>query len=997
MRIISAKLKSYRVHGELSVSFDPNITLIGGPNESGKSTLTEAIHRALFLKSSGRSELHTAMKSFSFAGNPEVELHFEANGELHQLRKRFLTNNNGTTLTSSGAPPLQGDQAEERLSELLHAQTATGKKGVTSQWSHLWVWQGEAANNPSDHATSVKDDLLLRLQNQGAGSVMQSAFDQKVGAHFRKLVEDTYTKQGKPKANSELLNAIERSVRAMEVQHKAQDSMLKLEQAVEALERSTRELADAETALERLKKEQESLRQRETEISTLRVREAEDRGSMESEAGKLETLRAADLRIRQLENEISQLESDLAPGRAALERLGADLEEARLQASNAAADYDLATDSLRILRLKKDLSDAFDRHFVAAEKQTMLAEKQKQVAGWENEIAGLNQKLHALPEVTKPVFRKIEQIKGQLAEATATLNAMGVEVFVIESTEGITAAGASLKSGESRHLTEVAEIQIGTGVRIRISPGGASKLSEARAHERDLRLKLQKMLDDLGVFSAEKAAEVQLERESIEAEISKLQQQLKLVSPETIAAELAEAGKQLTETKTSIERFSEQLGDFGAPTTKETARVLKQGFENELDVEERRTARLKKSRDDAAQLFGQKENSYATQQKGFEESQRLLEDKKNEHRLLVNASGNATTRSTVLAEQDSKAQVARERFDKTQTEIAELQPELLKNDHTRVDRSIADIRDRRKQLDEEQVSAKTILRLDGSEDPKAALAQAVADADQAARSAESVQRRFEAYRLVDTLFSEEQQRLTDLFTRPLEDKISGYLQCIFGPSAKVGLRFSENEFAPVALARASSGGGSLEFQHLSAGTREQTAAAVRLAMAEVLAEEHGGCLPVVFDDAFTNSDPDRVQKLQRMLDLAAGRGLQVIVLSCNPSEYTGLGAKTVMFAPPAAAKFIEISNLKEQQATAGSSTFSSGARPGGTDDVLRKDFVGTLEEMGGNAGNGSLRGKLGWDEETYAKIRGELLSQGVIQTGRGRGGVVMLTETQSIE
>jgi len=995
MRIISVKLNNYRVHGELAVSFD-HITLIGGPNESGKSTLTEAIHRGLFLKSSGRTELHTSMKSYSSAGAPEVELNFEANGNLHQLRKRFL-NNPSTTLTSSGAAPLHGDEAEERLSELLHAETGLGKKGVTSQWAHLWVWQGEAANNPSAHATSVKDDLLLRLQNQGAGSVMQSAFDQKVGTYFRKLVEEAYTKHGKPKANSELSNAMERSERAHEVSNQAQERMQKLEAAVETLERSTRDLAAAENALKGLKQEQESLRQRETELASLRVHEAEHRSSKDSEAGTLETLRAADLRIRLLENQIIQLESDLAPGRAKLEQCRADLEAARVQSAAASAEYDLVNESLRILRLNKDLSDAFDRQFIAAEKQTLLAAKQKQIAGWKDEIAALTANLHALPEVTKAVFRKIDKLKGELAEATATLKAMGVEIFVLESTEGITAAEISLKAGESHHLTEVAEIRVGAGVRIRISPGGASKLSDARAHEGDLRLTLQKLLDELGVFSVEKAAEVQVQRENIETELSKLTHQLKLVSPETIAAELADASNQLAETKTSIVRFKEHLGHFEAPTTKEAARALKQSLENELEIQDRRTALAKGARDETAQLFSKKEASYAAQQTALEENQRIFELQQNEHRLLVKASGDAETRSTALATQDSKAQSARQRFEKTQTAIAELQPELLKNDQDRLNRSITDTRDRCKQLDVELGSAKTLLRLDGSEDPKAALAQAVAEADQAARSLESVQRRFEAYRLVDALFSEEQQALTDLFTRPLEEKISGYLQCIFGPSAKVDLRFSENEFAPVALARASSGGGALEFQNLSAGTREQTAAAVRLAMAEVLAEEHGGCLPVVFDDAFTNSDPDRVQKLQRMLDLAAVRGLQVIVLSCNPSEYTGLGAKTVTLAPPTAAKFIESSQGKEQQATAVSSTVASGSRPDGTDNALQKHFAGTLEEMGGNAGNGSLRGKLGWDEETYAKIKGDLLSQGVIQTGRGRGGVVILTGTEIVE
>jgi ABC-type thiamine transport system ATPase subunit len=68
---------------------------------------------------------------------------------------------------------------------------------------------------------------------------------------------------------------------------------------------------------------------------------------------------------------------------------------------------------------------------------------------------------------------------------------------------------------------------------------------------------------------------------------------------------------------------------------------------------------------------------------------------------------------------------------------------------------------------------------------------------------------------------------------------------------------------------------------------------MRLAIAEVLVSSHDDCLPLVFDDAFAYSDPERVQILQRMLDHAAVRGIQIIVLTCNPSDYWTLGAKTV--------------------------------------------------------------------------------------------------------
>ena len=54
----------------------------------------------------------------------------------------------------------------------------------------------------------------------------------------------------------------------------------------------------------------------------------------------------------------------------------------------------------------------------------------------------------------------------------------------------------------------------------------------------------------------------------------------------------------------------------------------------------------------------------------------------------------------------------------------------------------------------------------------------------------------------------------------------------------------------------------------------------------------------MFDDAFVNSDPSRVAAVLAMLDLAAVRGLQVIVLSCNHREYDALGATTIEFSRP---------------------------------------------------------------------------------------------------
>lgn len=54
-------------------------------------------------------------------------------------------------------------------------------------------------------------------------------------------------------------------------------------------------------------------------------------------------------------------------------------------------------------------------------------------------------------------------------------------------------------------------------------------------------------------------------------------------------------------------------------------------------------------------------------------------------------------------------------------------------------------------------------------------------------------------------------------------------------------------------------------------------------------------------------------------------------------------------------------------------------------------FIHTLETLGGSAGNQKLRDALGWEITTYDSIKAQLLAQGRIMAGRGRGGSVSLS------
>src|SRR5258708_5335327 len=101
MRLTSITVRNYRIHRELHVAFDPASTLIGGPNESGKSTLIEAVHRALFLKANCTGDARQSMVS-SHGGHPEVEVAFEAGGRSYVVKKRFSGSNGQTVLVETG-------------------------------------------------------------------------------------------------------------------------------------------------------------------------------------------------------------------------------------------------------------------------------------------------------------------------------------------------------------------------------------------------------------------------------------------------------------------------------------------------------------------------------------------------------------------------------------------------------------------------------------------------------------------------------------------------------------------------------------------------------------------------------------------------------------------------------------------------------------------------------------------------------------------------------
>lgn len=892
MRFISATLRNCRVHRELKVEFDPARTVIGGLNETGKSTLIEAVHRALFLKAKGSTEHHRALVSSLHTGHPEVELTFAADGTTYVLKKRFGANGT-TSLAPSNGLSLSGDAAESELARLLSVEVGLTGKAMGVQWAHLWVWQGQSGDDPSGHATTQHAALLQRLQDLGGAAALQSELDARVAKHFAEAKDQTYTQAGRAKAGSALELTESAVTHANAELARAQERVNSLSVAADGLESASRTVAETTVSLRELERQRQETGAKTQRLVELRQQETEQRQATNAAEVAHTALKEANEQILEARGSIAKLEQGLQPTKEKVKQLEAAKTEAKSKAATAEQTYRTATESVRTAHLRRDLASAHVRLFEAKADHIKLTEKDKKVAKRRQTLAEQEGQLAKLPKVDKVKLQKLQKMENELSNASAALQAMATGLEVVAADKPVKAGGVSIKKGEKRILTEDTVVVIGSAVRLRIQPGGGVSLTDAHSTELEARTELRKALDALGLPSVQEALQFHAQREELSTNFKTTQAELKGMGAEELAEELAQALTEFSAAKAEVARLVVLVQGLEVPPDKDAAKALTKALERAFrDAEDQETA-AKAARDLSATVLESANEKLQAETVVANQQNHQLIGLKAQLELRLRTHGEDATRAIALLQSQATKTAAEVLLKATTDAITALQPVLIEEDRVRIKSSIDKQTEKHNTARTNMAVAQNTLRPDGNEDPQAALATSDAKARSANEHRDSVLRKAQAVTLLDTLFQEEQRLLSSQFTQPLADKVSGYLRCIFGARALAQVELEDGQFGGLRLFRPEFGGAHCAFLALSGGAKEQVAAAVRLAMAEVLAPDHNGCLPVVFDDAFTNSDPERVQPLQRMLYLAATRGLQVIVLTCNPADYAGLGGHSI--------------------------------------------------------------------------------------------------------
>ncbi len=230
------------------------------------------------------------------------------------------------------------------------------------------------------------------------------------------------------------------------------------------------------------------------------------------------------------------------------------------------------------------------------------------------------------------------------------------------------------------------------------------------------------------------------------------------------------------------------------------------------------------------------------------------------------------------------AQVAAEAAGRANAALEASSAELLEDDLARAEGALAAAREQEDELRRRITELDTRLADAAAEGHFEELgeAQAVSAAaqDRLARTAADAEATRMLQEAVEARYAESQRR----FLAPVVREATPYLQLIRPGSS---LKMSPDLTVASVVRKGAADPDGEAWDRLSGGTREQLSVIVRLALARVLARDQRP-LPLILDDTLGWTDDRRLEHMARILRNAS-KELQIIVLTCHPSRFHGLG------------------------------------------------------------------------------------------------------------
>ena len=874
MRLLRLRLANYRGIDESEVRFGPKgITIVEGPNEAGKTSLSEAI-RLLFdyLDSSKHSEIK-AIKPVTRDVGPEIELEAESGPYAFTYFKRFHKKPETTlTITSPKPENHTGREAHERAEEILRETIDI------DLWKALCIQQGEAVQQ----ADLSKQASLSAALDIAAGSHRADPREESLFDKVREEYGRYFTERGSEK--KELQEA-----------HKAQEDteteVASLEKQIQGLEKDIVRAAGLGQELERLKKQEQDLRGDVSEYTKSLDKIKGLETALETARLKLESAQKSEQaarRYKEVRQDLidavskarkahAELDESSTSSAASVKKAENDLEKAQSDATKAEAGRKEAESLLNLRRADFD-------YFINKLHLEQLKERKDRIDR-AREGAALADELLASSRVDEDTLKTIQKAERSLITAQAKLETGAPNVLL----RGLANFDFQI-DGEQTTISKDEELSLSVSDRVRVTiPGSLQMEITAGSSSSDLsktveeaKQKLDAECNDAGVSNADEARQSYDARR--EAQQSRARQKeiekenLRDLTHEELERKVIGLGKgvpaypaaRIPEPKLpeNLEAAKKELrsaeGDLEeANKTWEEARTELDAARKVRDGLRERHQKVRVELDLKAEELNRAEDELARSRKITSD-----DDLESEHSKF--------TKLVHTEEENVKS---------AETDLRDKEPDRVKALAETAKGSLGTVEKKREAAQKENTEVRTRLKVFGEEGLHEKLHAAQSHLDHIRQENAAMIRRAQAAKLLYGTMKEERDKVRRAYVAPLKEKIERLGRLVFNNSFEVEVT------EDLSVASRAMDGSNVPFESLSGGTKEQISLISRLACAMTVSKDGGASL--IIDDALGYTDPERLKLMGAVL-AKAGKECQIIILTCVPDRYNNVGEATVV-------------------------------------------------------------------------------------------------------
>lgn len=872
------RLENVRGIGEVEIEIPSSgVTVIEAPNESGKSTLFDAIDILFELKSSSGAAKVKALQPVGKDVSSRIEADIVIGPYSLTYAKQFNRDKKTElTIHSPQREQLTGDDAHNRVEQLLemHVDTVLLKS--------LWIQQGRGLDVIElDRSTAVARALGSNPDETASiGNVDNPDGDDEADESLLDRVEQEFlkyfTKTGQPnKAMKETVEAVASAeAQVEELQQRVADIESLAEEQVTVIadiQRSTHDLenaknsqAELETRLNQVRDQKSKLDRIVADIDiagerlTVLQHREQQRVEWETSAVALQTRRdELGERVSTQTNVVAELVARVEARkleRVAFEDAAQKAEQEREQAERTVA-------------------------FISAQREhEALQERLDQIETAQRTLNAAQSALEA-NTVTPKHVKAIQTALETLSVAEAQLNMAAPTVKITARNDlqtEINGEAVGLSAGQVHESAVAGHFNVDIANVVSIEVASGSSLDELNAavataaEQRDEALHAAKVSS---LADAELALE---QRRLAESDKSAAEQLVTTLLDGATREELFDKSLKLQAVANQIVGNDSDVLDAGE-IDESTAR---QRLDDLILAEREATAAQRKVQqqlDSINEELSQERTQLVglTTERATVQSQ-LDQIRESQRRARIELSDDDLSR-LVQQQKETLAALTDERtaIEALLTQLDATSVEML---HDNAVRRLQDAQTRITELQTRETQIATSLEVLGGTGLGEELAEAQVALERVSQTERQVRGRANAAKLLKQHLEAARSQVFDTYRAPLKKRINALGRVVFDPTFDVEI---DDAFE---ITTRTMKGNTLTRSALSSGAQEQLSVLTAVAAAQLASD---GGVPLVLDDTLGFSDPDRMERVGAVLSQVDDA--QVIVLTCVPARFETIG------------------------------------------------------------------------------------------------------------